>query len=57
MTLYFIETQCFTVGEQSLFLGTIEQLRAHLDRLSAQGWRIAAGFELETGLPVGREVR
>ena len=57
MTLYFIEMQCYTVTDHSLFLGTIEQLRAHLDKLSAEGWIIAAGFELATGLPAGAAVR
>jgi hypothetical protein len=51
VTLYFIETKCFTREDHHLFLGTIEQLRARLDELSALGWMVAAGFELETGLP------
>lgn len=50
MTLYFIETKCFTSEDHSLFLGTPEQLRARLDELSTRGWMIAAGFEVATGL-------
>lgn len=57
VTLFFIETQCFTVEDRSLFLGTIEELRAHLDQLSAQGWMVAAGFEVLTGLPARPDVR
>jgi hypothetical protein len=50
VTLYFIETKCFTSEDHSLFLGTPEQLRARLDELSTRGWMIAAGFEVATGL-------
>jgi hypothetical protein len=50
--LFFIETRCFTVDDRCLFLGTMDQLRARLDELSAQGWMVAAGFEIVTGLSV-----
>ena len=53
MTLYFIETRCFTVEDRSLFLGTLDQLRARLDELSALGWMVAAGFEVASGLVSG----
>jgi len=46
VALYFIETQCFTVEDRSLFLGTLDQVRARLDELSDQGWMVAAAFEV-----------
>jgi hypothetical protein len=54
VTLYFIETRCFAVEDRCLFLGTLEQLRARLDQLSAQGWMVAAGFEVALGRAVLR---
>ena len=51
MTIYFIEMQCFTVEDRCLFLGTIDQLRAHLDHLSSLGWMVAAGYEVATDRP------
>lgn len=51
MTLYFVEMKCFTREDHSLFLGTLEQLRARLDELSMDGWMVAAGFEVATEPP------
>jgi hypothetical protein len=53
VALYFIETRCFAAEDRSLFLGTLDQLRARLDQLSTLGWMVAAAFEL----PAGRNAR
>jgi hypothetical protein len=57
VALYFIETRCFAEEDRSLFLGTLDQLRARLDQLSTLGWMVAAGFELPIEMPTGRNGR
>jgi hypothetical protein len=55
VTAWFIEAQCFTVEEQSVYVGDINGVRAHLDQLSRDGWQIAAAYEIDvpavTGAP------
>lgn len=46
--VWFIEARCFTVTEESLFVGDLDGVLAHLNELSAAGWQIAAAYEIQT---------
>lgn len=46
MTIYFIETRCFTVTDISLFTGTEIELKARLNEFSDLGWMTVCAYEL-----------